>query len=305
MVNVKRLNIPLILDIIPVEVEEVAPPLPIDCIVEGRNIDNILLQEEILLSFNDIRLLCKLVNNLQILFLSFYMNGNTKNTRKHKLIQKSKYTTKKNKTKRIYSDQDYNSGDGMLTTVWGPSMWHFLHTMSFNYPVHPSSEDKKHYRDFIYSLRHILPCKYCRINLKNNLDKVPITAKDLKNRESFSRYIYNLHETVNKMLKKNSHLSYNQVRERYEHFRSRCTEEKPQVFRFLTKERRSLNLKTRKNRGKKEKGCTEPLYGKKSKCIIKIVPQEEKGSTFQMDKKCVKSRGTEVPPTTPSSLFHS
>ena len=26
----------------------------------------------------------------------------------------------------------------------------------------------------------------------------------------------------------------------------------------------------------KEKGCTEPLYGKKSKCIIKIVPQEEK-----------------------------
>ena len=40
----------------------------------------------------------------------------------------------------------------------------------------------------------------------------------------------------------------------------------------------------------KEKGCTEPLYGKKSKCIIKIVPQEDKGATFQMDKKCVKSR---------------
>jgi hypothetical protein len=40
-----------------------------------------------------------------------------------------------------------------------------------------------------------------------------------------------------------------------------------------------------------EKGCVEPLYGKKSKCIIKIVPQEERGSTFQMDKKCVKTRG--------------
>ena len=41
---------------------------------------------------------------------------------------------------------------------------------------------------------------------------------------------------------------------------------------------------------KKEKGCTKPLYGKKSKCVIKIVPQETKCNTFQMDKKCKKSR---------------
>ena len=45
-----------------------------------------------------------------------------------------------------------------------------------------------------------------------------------------------------------------------------------------------------KKTGKKEKGCTRPLYGKKSKCIIKIVPQETKCSTFQMDKKCEKTR---------------
>ena len=29
--------------------------------------------------------------------------------------------------------KDYLSGDGMLTSVWGPSLWHYLHTMSFNY----------------------------------------------------------------------------------------------------------------------------------------------------------------------------
>jgi len=58
--------------------------------------------------------------------------------------------------------------------------------------------------------------------------------------------------------------------------------------------------KTRKNTsGKansedKEKGCTEPLYGKKSKCVIKIVPQEEKQETFQMDKKCIKSKNPDV-----------
>ena len=51
-----------------------------------------------------------------------------------------------NKTrKQTYSKNDYNSGDGMLTTVWGPAMWHYLHTMSFNYPVNPTSENKKHY----------------------------------------------------------------------------------------------------------------------------------------------------------------
>ena len=58
------------------------------------------------------------------------------------------------------------------------------------------------------------------------------------------------------------------------------------VLRYKTK---SLK-KTRKKRLKKEKGCTEPLFGKKSKCIIKIVPKDKKVKTFQMDKKCIKRR---------------
>jgi hypothetical protein len=45
-----------------------------------------------------------------------------------------------------------------------------------------------------------------------------------------------------------------------------------------------------KNGAPKEKGCTVPLYGKKSKCVIKIVPQEDKGKTFQMDEQCIKYR---------------
>ena len=64
--------------------------------------------------------------------------------------------------KKTFKKNDYYSGDGMLTTVWGPSMWHYLHTMSFNYPIHPSADDKKHYRDFIISLQHVLPCKSLR-----------------------------------------------------------------------------------------------------------------------------------------------
>lgn len=187
-----------------------------------------------------------------------------------------------NKTKRIYNKKDYNSGDGMLTTVWGPAMWHYLHTMSFNYPNHPTKEDKEHYKQFIYLLQYVLPCKYCRINLKNNFKKKPLRACDMKNRQTFSKYIYELHELVNKMLNKKSNLSYCDVRERYEHFRSRCTDETPRIFKFKNKA-----AKTKK---KKEKGCTEPLYGKKSKCVINIVPQEDKTATFKMDQKCIKKR---------------
>ena len=191
--------------------------------------------------------------------------------------------TRKNiKKHRIFTKKDYNAGDGMLTTVWGPPMWHYLHTMSFNYPVTPTSEDKRNYRDFILNLRHVLPCKYCRINLKTNLKQIPLKMADMKDRESFSRYIYELHELVNRMLKKSSGLSYCDVRERYEHFRARCTDEKPSLFKF----KRQLTRKKRR----KEKGCTEPLYGKKSKCVMNIVPQDDRVVTLKIDDKCIKQR---------------
>ena len=182
--------------------------------------------------------------------------------------------TKKNK--KIYTKKDYKNGDGMLTAVWGPSLWHYLHIMSFNYPINPTNQDKKNYREFILNLQNVLPCKYCRINLKNNFKVHPLKMCDMKDRDSFSRYIFKLHQIINKMLNKNSKLTYCQVRERYEHFRSRCVLEKPKIFKF--------------NKTKKEKGCVEPLYGKKAKCIIKIVPQEKKCKTLQIDKKCLKHK---------------
>jgi len=194
--------------------------------------------------------------------------------------RKNRNTHNKTKKNFVYKKSDYNSGDGMLTTVWGPAMWHYLHTMSFNYPVNPTVENKKHYRDFVLNLKNVLPCKYCRINLANNFKKKPLQMCHMASRETFSRYVYELHETVNRMLKKKSNLTYCDVRERYEHFRSRCTDENPKVFTF----------KKSTTQRKKEKGCTEPLYGKKSKCVINIVPQEDRSATFQMDKKCIKKR---------------
>lgn len=198
------------------------------------------------------------------------------------MTQTRKNRNSHNKTKkRTFSKKDFSSGDGFQTSIWGPLIWTALHTISFNYPVKPTPEDKTHYKDFIYSLRYVLPCKYCRINLTKNLKQKPLLNCHMASRETFSRYIYELHELVNKMLGKKSNLTYCNVRERYEHFRSRCTEEKPKIFNFV---------KVREQKDKKEKGCTEPLYGKKSKCVINIVPKEDKTATFKMDKKCIKTK---------------
>jgi hypothetical protein len=191
----------------------------------------------------------------------------------------------KSKSKRVFNKKHYLSGDGMLTTIWGPNMWHYLHTMSFNYPINPTLENKKYYKQFILNLQHTLPCKYCRINLKNNFKVHPLKACHLKDRDSFSRYIYKLHELVNKMLNKNSKLSYCDVRERYEHFRSRCTTNKKTL-----KDQNKLFKFKKTKKDKKETGCTEPLYGKKAKCIINIVPQERKGKTLKIDNKCIKKK---------------
>ena len=176
--------------------------------------------------------------------------------------------------KKVFTNDDYNSNDGMLTSVWGPALWHSLHTMSFNYPVKPTKEQKLYYYNFFTNLKDVLPCKYCRENYEKNISVKPITDKVLKNRENFSKWLYEIHETVNKNLNKSSGLTYEDVRDRYEHFRSRCLAN--------PNEKKTVKKETEP----KEKGCTEPLYGVKSKCVLNIVPKDTKVKTFKMDPKC-------------------
>ena len=45
-----------------------------------------------------------------------------------------------------------------------------------------------------------------------------------------------------------------------------------------------------KTRKKSENRCTEPLYSEKSKCILKIVPNNKKEETFQIDDTCIKKK---------------
>lgn len=179
------------------------------------------------------------------------------------------------KSKPVFNKDDFNSSDGMLTYVWGPSMWHTLHTISFNYPVNPDKETRKKYYEFYSTLKNVLPCRYCRINLINNMKKVPLNMKTMKNRDTLSRWVYRLHEEINTMLGKKSGLSYKDVRERYEMFRARCIDD-------TEGKKKKKIMKTRK----RESGCTKPLYGVRSKCVLSIVPRDTKCKSFSIDKRC-------------------
>ena len=49
----------------------------------------------------------------------------------------------------VFKKEHFDSGDGMLTLIWGPPLWHTLHTISFNYPVKPNKDDKDNYYVFL------------------------------------------------------------------------------------------------------------------------------------------------------------
>jgi len=168
---------------------------------------------------------------------------------------------------KVFDKDDYNSGDGMMTSIWGPPMWHVLHTISFNYPIKPTKEDKTNYYNYFIGLKYILPCRYCRENFVKNLKTIPLRKSTLKSRDTLSRWVYLLHEEVNKLLGKKSNLSYEMIRDRYETFRSRCLNETEIPI-------------------KKETGCTKSLYGMKGKCILNIVPKKTQINTFNIDPTC-------------------
>jgi hypothetical protein len=195
------------------------------------------------------------------------MTNKTKGTR----VRPKQNSTKKmrlnsvKENEQFFSKDDYDSNNGMMTSIWGPPTWHMLHCISFNYPVSPSNIQKTQYMNYIKSLQNILPCGKCRKNLAKNFKRLPLEDRHMASRETFSRYIFDLHEIINEMLGKKSGLAYDIVRDRYEHFRARCAPTSAKSSSML-----------------EEKGCVVPYYGKKQKCVLRIVPHTKKCKTFHI-----------------------
>ena len=175
----------------------------------------------------------------------------------------------KSKSKFVFSKQDYESGSGFSTYIWGPCLWQFIHIMTFNYPVKPTKEDKKNYLQFLQLLAKTLPCKWCRKNYSKNINEqdTKLDMNTMENRETLSRWACNMHNKVNKILKKNTCKKYDETRDFYEQFRARCTPAK--------------DVKKGQHGG-----CTEPIHkGVKSRIVLRIVPRNSKTEVLKINKK--------------------
>ena len=174
----------------------------------------------------------------------------------------------------------YESSSGMQTNIWGPAMWMSIHVVSFNYPVNPTREDKQNYAAWLIHVGKILPCRYCRENFSKNMratgwDWTRLDANFetiMKTRSSFSKFCYILHDNINQMLHKTSP-PFEQVCEKIESMRASCLSEE------------EINNMEKES---KELGCVRPLHkGARGKCVISIVPVQEKVEGFSIDKKCM------------------
>ena len=83
--------------------------------------------------------------------------------------------------------------------VWGPHYWFVLHTIALTYPLKPNETVKKKYHDFIENLPLFIPIENIGNYFSELLDKYPVTPY-LDSRESFIKWVYFIHNRVNKSL---------------------------------------------------------------------------------------------------------
>lgn len=84
----------------------------------------------------------------------------------------------------------------MNQNIWGPHLWFSLHTMTFNYPIRPTKEDKENYKNFFLSLKNVIPCSICKKNYIRHLNEMPL-EKALNSRKDLVYWVIDLHNTVN------------------------------------------------------------------------------------------------------------
>ena len=104
--------------------------------------------------------------------------------------------------------------------IWGWDTWKFLHRSGLAYPEKPTDEDKQKARNFFEALPVLLPCPSCAMHYKAHFEKT-FNDATLESSETLSRWIYDLHETVNKRFGVDSNIKFEDVRAVVNKFPSR------------------------------------------------------------------------------------
>jgi hypothetical protein len=115
------------------------------------------------------------------------------------------------------------------STFWGPSAWHFLHTLTFHYPDKPNIEEQNASEQFFLNLSKLLPCSSCRDHYEKEIRKNP---PNTSSKTLLSSWLVDIHNRINKRLKKPI-FSYESARFKYAseslQCRENCDESKKQI----------------------------------------------------------------------------
>lgn len=117
------------------------------------------------------------------------------------------------------------NAEGLFTSIWGPAVWVSLHCITFNYPINPTTEDKKHYKSFFELLCYILPCCECRKHYTENIKEGPamLTDEVFETRSTLTKWLYELHDLVNGKLGMKYDISYDDLCKKYNSYIAGCT----------------------------------------------------------------------------------
>lgn len=168
--------------------------------------------------------------------------------------------------------EDANRDNGMITKVWGPPGWLFLHCITFGYPfkIDPNNPEhvqkQKDYRDFFHLIGKVFPCRYCRDSYQNFIKDVPIEPR-LGSRDDICKWLYDVHNKVNEKLEVPAcnNPTFETVKKRYEEYRAKCKK-------TLAEEEIE----------KKVKGCVIPADGTRRKCVLNIITNKRMdGADFE------------------------
>ncbi len=142
-----------------------------------------------------------------------------------------------------------NSNNGLLTKVWGPHMWVALHSIAHGFPIKPSPDHKQNYLNFYTSLQYVLPCKFCRDSYAKFIkeDDTLLNLNVFDTRDSLTLWIYKIHEKVNKKLGIEYCVTYDDVCEKYESYRAKCTPDLPGCVMPLHLKAESFNNANKKD----------------------------------------------------------
>lgn len=107
--------------------------------------------------------------------------------------------------------------EGLYPLIWGQCKWHSLYSIAFNYPLIPTDDNKQQYFQYFESIKNILPCCICRQHYAQHISKNPtkLTFECFNNRESLTKWLYNLHCIINSELGFEYRITYQDVCNKY------------------------------------------------------------------------------------------